>query len=150
LVGPGLPEERLLRWTAEAPAGVVVERNRPDFPTLLYNCRVSVSQGGYNTILELLQAGARAVVVPYDRDGQTEQTVRARCLARRGAIHVVPDRALTPARLAEAVDLVASAARPPRVPVDVRGAATSARIIAHLAREAYAARTWSRSLVFRS
>ena len=31
--------------------GVIVERARTDFPSLLMNCALSISQGGYNTVM---------------------------------------------------------------------------------------------------
>ena len=46
LVGPGIAEEEFRALRAKTGDGVVVERNRLDFPELLSRARVSVSQGG--------------------------------------------------------------------------------------------------------
>ena len=59
---------------------------------------VSVSQAGYNTVMETLQAGARAVLVPFAAGSEEEQTIRAQLLAERGLVHVVEESALTPQR----------------------------------------------------
>ncbi|MCZ4315682.1 glycosyltransferase [Comamonadaceae bacterium G21597-S1] len=109
--------------------GVVVERNRADFTQLLRRCRVSVSQAGYNTVMETLQAGARAVMVPFAGGSESEQTLRASVLAERGWIDMVPENALTPASLAQAIDR--AAARAATVPGSLRfdGADVSAALV---------------------
>jgi predicted glycosyltransferase len=114
--------------TASASANVIVERFRGDFQTLLRNCRLSVSQAGYNTVMELLAAGTRAVVVPFAEGGETEQPVRARLLADRGLLTVVDPEALTPARLAAGIDAADRSARP-AVAFDMAGADGTARAI---------------------
>ena len=38
---------------------------------------LSISQSGYNTVCDVLQAGCRAIYVPFAAGGETEQTVRA-------------------------------------------------------------------------
>ena len=68
------------------------------------NCALSISQGGYNTVMEVINAGARAIVVPYAGGIETEQTLRATALEKRGAIHVVDEATLSPAALAAAVE----------------------------------------------
>ena len=109
--------------------GVVVERNRADFTQLLRRCRVSVSQAGYNTVMETLQAGARAVMVPFAGGSESEQTLRASVLAERGWIDMVPEHALTPASLAQAIDRAAD--RAATVPGSLRfdGADVSAALV---------------------
>ena len=89
--------------TARAPAGVTVERSRPDFRSLLARGRLSISQAGYNTVLETMTAGIPAVVVPFAAGSETEQSLRARLLAQRGALTLVDEATLTPASLATAI-----------------------------------------------
>ena len=80
LAGHNLSEEaygKLQRLAAQSGhGGIILERARPDFTTLLANCMLSVSQAGYNTLMETLDAGARAVVVPFAGGDETEQTQR--------------------------------------------------------------------------
>ncbi|MCY3670235.1 MAG: glycosyltransferase, partial [Alphaproteobacteria bacterium] len=87
-----------------ASSGVIVERARPDFQALLGRAHLSVSQGGYNTVMEVLAAGLRAVVAPYAGGHESEQTLRAGALAERGALQVVAEDELSPERLAAAID----------------------------------------------
>ena len=133
LIGHNLPEERFRAFRARAPAGVHVERARPDFVDLLANCRLSISQGGYNTVMEVLATGARGVVVPYAGGEETEQTLRAGLLAERGLIQVVPENTLTVSALTDAVAAALSADRPPVPDLDMNGAAETARLIAEFA-----------------
>jgi predicted glycosyltransferase len=109
--------------------GVIVERSRDDFTLRLRNCVVSVSQAGYNTVVETLQAGARAVLVPYAGGAESEQTSRARLLAGRGLVQVVEEDALTPAALAAAIDRAAQAPRPAPDAIDLNGAQRTAELL---------------------
>jgi predicted glycosyltransferase len=109
--------------------GVIVERSRNDFTLRLRNCVLSVSQAGYNTVMETLQAGARAVLVPFAAGGESEQALRANLLARRGLVEVVEEHALTPVTLASAIDRAAAGPRPARGAVDLGGARRSAELL---------------------
>ena len=129
LVGISVPPADFESLCAAAPEGVTVERARPDFPSLVMNCALSISQGGYNTVMELLNAGARAIVVPYTGGIETEQTLRAEALEARGAIHVVAEAALSPAVLAAAVDAAIAAPRGHPGDLDTGGAERSAELV---------------------
>jgi predicted glycosyltransferase len=121
--------ERFDQLKATAGEGVMVERFRDDFTLRLGNCALSVSQAGYNTVLETLQAGARAVLVPFAGGGESEQALRARLLAERGLVEVVEEDDLTSATLAAAIDRAASGPRPARGAIDLGGARRSAELL---------------------
>jgi predicted glycosyltransferase len=112
-----------------APTGVVVEPARPDFVQLIANCRLSISQAGYNTLMELIAVGASAVVVPFAQAAETEQTLRAELLAKQGLVEIVREDALDPSALAVAIDRALARARRDRPAVDLAGLATSVRLI---------------------
>jgi predicted glycosyltransferase len=95
----------------------------------LKRCRLSISQGGYNTVLETLAAGARAVIAPYAGGLETEQTLRAEALQARGALEVVSEDDLTPERLATAVNQALTNPPSSAVGVWIDGAAQSAIIL---------------------
>ena len=100
LVGGGAAE--VLRTTRpDSPA--IIEPARPDFRQMLPLAAASVSMCGYNTALDLLQTGCPAVVVPFDDGAEVEQTLRARALARAGAVSVLTSADLSGKALAEAV-----------------------------------------------
>src|SRR5262249_39094102 len=133
LAGHNLNGEAYAKLTRLASNGIVFERARSDFTTLLANCELSVSQAGYNTLMETLSVGARAVVVPFAGGAETEQTERARCFAKRGLLEMLEERALDPQTLAAAIDRVARKPRPARSAIDLDGAANSAALVAQLA-----------------
>ena len=129
LAGPNLPPAQFAALSAKLPDGVVLERYRADFPQMLRRCRVSVSQAGYNTVLDILAARAAAVLVPFADLRETEQTLRAERLADRGVVEIVPPHTLSPERLGEAIER-AVRGRPAPLAIDTTGARRSAQLIA--------------------
>lgn len=136
LAGHALPEAAFRRLRRDAPDGVVVERARPDFTTLLANCRLSISQGGYNTVMEVMAARARGVVAPYAGGIETEQTLRARLLSRSGGLHVVGADELSPERLARSVAAALDGPPAGGGGLDIDGARRTAGLLRALARPA--------------
>jgi predicted glycosyltransferase len=132
LTGPNLPDLDYQRLAEKSDSRTIVERFRPDFASLLRNAALSISQAGYNTTMDILASGVRAVVVPYEAKGETEQRLRAELLAERQLLALVPEGDLNPARLADAV-AIASRLPPRAAAVDLSGATKTARFIAELA-----------------
>jgi predicted glycosyltransferase len=128
IAGPNLPDADFDALRRQAPAGVALERFRADFPALLRRCAASISQAGYNTVLDVLAAGCPSVLVPFAAAAETEQTLRAELLAQRGVVELVPEAGLTPARLADALDRALAGGRvaPPSIARDGAGRAADA------------------------
>jgi len=129
VTGPNLPDSVYTELAWDLPPGVVVERWRSDLPIVLRNCVLSISQGGYNTIMDILRARARAVIVPFAAGTETEQEFRARVLEERGLVTVVDPVSFSPERLAGAVDQALDKA-PAVGLINLKGAETTARIVA--------------------
>ncbi len=129
LVGPAMDKAERAALERAGGSGIVIERARPDFARLLAGAAVSVSQGGYNTVTDILNAGVRAVIVPFAGSGETEQTMRAGRLAARGLAVMLPESDLSPETLARAVG-EAHAMAPGPSEIDLSGAATSVRLLA--------------------
>lgn len=128
LVGRTHDAATVAALSAEAGDGVVVEPARPDFPGLLKRARLSVSQAGYNTVLDILAAQVPAVLVPFAEGAETEQRQRAASLAARGIAEALDPDDLTAAALAAACDRCL--ARPPAgLEADLSGAARSAALL---------------------
>ena len=136
LVGPNAGAGALAAWRQSAPANAFVEPNRADFRSILSRARVSVSQAGYNTVTDLLATGVPAVLVPFSAEGEREQSIRARVLARAGAARVIDEDRLTARVLLESVRRAAARAAPERRPVRLDGAGESAEAILDIARAA--------------
>ncbi len=103
-MGHGIDANSFEQLQHTAGAGVIVERNRSDFPALLQRCAVSVSQAGYNTVCDILRSGARAVMVPFSDADEVEQSLRANLLQRHNRVISLEQQALTAESLAAAVD----------------------------------------------
>jgi predicted glycosyltransferase len=114
---------------------VIVECARTDFARMLGRCELSVSQGGYNTVMEMLQARTRAVVVPFAGGAETEQTLRTGLLAKLGLIDMVEETGLEPRTLAGVVNRAADRPRRSGAGIDLHGAQTSADWILQWASE---------------
>jgi predicted glycosyltransferase len=132
-------EARALPGAAAEPP-VRIEAHRPDLGAHLAGAALSVSQAGYNTVLELIAHRVRAIVVPYEASGD-EQPLRAGLLAARGLLEVVREAELTPTRLAAAMDdSLARPGFPAPARLDLDGAARSVAILTALAEGVRAAR----------
>ena len=132
LAGPNIPDDGMQRLLRAAGPAAVVERSRVDFPALLRGALISVSQGGYNTVMDVVVSGARAVVVPFTGRGETEQRARGARLREFDLAEVVDERTSTPEVLAAAVDAAGSRERWGTWNFDSDGAARSAAIVVDL------------------
>ena len=131
LIGRGVSESDFAALRQSAPANVRVEWARPDFPELLASCALSLSQAGYNTVLDLLQAGRPALLLPFDAGNETEQALRAAALERAGLARVVK-LVEGPQGLVAAIETALAQGDPPAAKVDLGGAAGTVAAIARL------------------
>ncbi len=134
VTGPNMPMVERARLESHLPAHVTVERFRSDFPSLLYSAQLSISQAGYNTVSDVLQANCRSIVVPYSAGGETEQADRAARLQQLGLASVLSESQLSGEHLASLVSTAlmrkttAVAAR-----LDTNGANRTAEVLKELA-----------------
>jgi predicted glycosyltransferase len=128
LIGHNASQEDFERWQARAPQDVTVERNRPDFRELLRRASVSVSQVGYNTVVDVLMAEVPAVLVPFRSESQKEQGIRARLLGDAGRAVALAPGNLTPESLARAIDTAVATTVAPLV-FSMNGADRAAAVV---------------------
>jgi predicted glycosyltransferase len=109
---------------------VIVEANRSDFRQLLSQCAISISQVGYNTVVDLLATGAPAIVIPFEGEGgQSEQSARAKRLESMGRARVLSEETVSAERLCDLVSKMTDA-NPSRFPRETcNGAKNSARAL---------------------
>lgn len=131
LVGRGVAEVDFDRLRQSAPTNARVERARPDFPALLATCALSISQAGYNTVLDLLQVERPALLAPFDAGNETEQALRAMALERSGLARVVK-LAEGPQALAADIETALAQDAPQAAKVDFDGAAGTVAAVAKL------------------
>ncbi|WP_421870064.1 glycosyltransferase family protein [Motiliproteus sp.] len=138
LLGPNMTEQQTEQLQALARAAdpdryrVIMEPLRPDFVDLLKACRLSISQGGYNTLMDLLSARPRAVVVPFEGSGETEQRARTERLAELGLCQWVSEAQLGPEAICAAIINALNAPAGNPFQLDCNGAAKSASILQQL------------------
>lgn len=127
--GPHIADHDFARLTASASPTVRIERFTDDFPAWLAAADISISMGGYNTTMNLVAAGCRALVYPFGQNH--EQRMRAERLARRGALELLSEADLRPKTLVKKIK-AALAERPEINVVDIQGAGQTAQRLSAL------------------
>jgi predicted glycosyltransferase len=134
VTGPFMPdlERKALRDRAQE-LGVQVKTTVGDSMSPINAAHVVVCMAGYNTLLEVLRFGKRAIVVP--RPGPSaEQIMRARLFSRCGLVDVLEPEKRGAFELAQALEQALSCPQPvPTRPLDLDGVArASAALLAEL------------------
>ncbi len=101
-----------------------VERFTDRFPEWLEAADLSISMAGYNTCMNLLQAGIPALVHPYKQN--REQRLRAERLGKKAPIAVLDELHFTPDRLADRMCRQLSCPKA-KTAVNLNGALTTVR-----------------------
>lgn len=127
ITGPNLPAEK--SELPSPPRNLEIFAFRPDFPALLAGAELSISQAGYNTVCDILQANCRSVLVPFAEGGETEQTTRASRLQTLGLAEVLPEQRLSPETLLDVATRALQAERPVGNRLDLHGAQHTAEIL---------------------
>ncbi|MDG4721046.1 MULTISPECIES: glycosyltransferase family protein [Thalassospira] len=127
VTGPHFPTSRFDAIATSLPSGIILHRFLPDFRDRMAGAAVSVSQAGYNTLMDVLSTRTPAVMVPFAEGGESEQTERAEILSKEGVISLLDLDGLSAQSLAKQIDCV----RPPAdIPIALDGAQRTASIIA--------------------
>lgn len=130
--GPNLPATIADRLRSENLPHVTVVSQLDGLAAHLAKARISISQCGYNTAMDALGAHhagqCRAVFVPYDTEGQSEQLRRAELLQKAGYAVCLPQSMLTVAALLEATDQAAALPQVARA-INFNGVENTARLV---------------------
>ena len=132
ITGPNMPQADFEAISARAGDGISVFRFRKDFASLLSGAKLSISQAGYNTVCDILQAKCRSLLIPFAAGGETEQGERASRLARLGLAHVLEESEISPQSMADAINRALKLPAPESIDLDLDGAAGTARILRRL------------------
>lgn len=137
--GPYLPDAEFARLEARIGKLPEVEMRRytTEFIARLRWADLSVSMAGYNTCMNLIATGARAIVYPFTGNNNQEQTIRAEKLQRLGIVDVISGRELAPQVLAAKIIEALSNPKPmANQPVlDLDGVEKTAAALAELVNE---------------
>ena len=130
LVGPNLCPHVRAKLSEMSDNSVTIENSRPDFRALLARAKLSISQAGYNTTADILQAKCSSILVPYAQGGETEQSLRAEKLQQQKLVSIVNEDELTPQKLAHAIDIMMSTrGSVARTDINMTGASKSVELL---------------------
>ncbi|HEY7747444.1 MAG TPA: glycosyltransferase [Aestuariivirgaceae bacterium] len=129
ITGPHLPTADLQALSAKIPPNLHLFAFRNDFAELLGAARLSVSQAGYNTVCDILQANCRALLVPFAEGGESEQTIRADKLAAMDQATVLLEKNLATEALLRAIAACLIRAPPKPHGLNLRGAEGTREIL---------------------
>tara|TARA_B100000989_G_scaffold298486_1_gene288052 strand:+ start:1520 stop:2662 length:1143 start_codon:yes stop_codon:yes gene_type:complete len=132
IVGPHMPEEILHEVKRSPIENTIVERMRPDLPSLINRARLSISQAGYNTVAEVLSSDTPAILVPFEGGDETEQRIRADLLAKRVAVEVVYEDKLDSQTLAKTITRAMKDQTKTALKIDLKGAERTAKILSKM------------------
>ncbi|MGE0128826.1 MAG: glycosyltransferase family protein [Blastocatellales bacterium] len=133
--GPHMPEDQFqsLQQQVAGRSHITIERHTAQFLTWLRQGDLSISMAGYNTCMDILSAGVRALVWPFNEHENDEQTRRARKLEELGCVSVLDPARLAPGYLA--AEIVRCLNLPPPAPaaaLDLQGAPRTAELLTAL------------------
>ena len=129
--GPYFPDDHFkeLRSIVHDKKHLVLHRFSPNFLGWLKWADLSISMAGYNTCMDILKTGIRALVYPFTGGANTEQMIRAQKLESCGALRVI--RELSPKHIVE--DIRATLEwQPSSSELNLNGVKNSAAILEHL------------------
>ena len=132
IVGPHMPKKILHEVERFPIKNTIIERMRPDLPSIINRARLSISQAGYNTVAEVLSCNTPAILIPFEGGEETEQRIRADLLAKRGAVEVVYEDKLDPNTLANAIARVSRDPPKTSLKIDLQGAEKTAKILSQM------------------
>lgn len=124
--GPFMPEAQFAALQTAASSRLIIRRYTSHLIQYLKHADLSISLGGYNTTMNILETGVRSLIFPEAGPEQLgEQTIRSEKLAEKGILDVLYREDLQPDRLAEKI-LAALQKQPMPHRVDLQGADRSA------------------------
>lgn len=103
--GPFVPETVFheLKNLAVNRDNIIVERFTPNLLDYMQQADLSISMSGYNTTLNVLKTGVRAMILPFTGNDDQEQTVRSKKLEELGRVKVLRREDLQPEILARQI-----------------------------------------------
>jgi predicted glycosyltransferase len=130
-------KRRMLQQAGSPDLALTVTDFTPHLYDYLNAADLVVSMGGYNTVVEILSANQRGIIVPRVHP-RLEQFIRAERLAAKGLIDMIHPVRLNPDGLFDAINDSLQRPRPPRsqdIGIELNGAANVCSAMEQLCRE---------------
>ncbi|MEO0842075.1 MAG: glycosyltransferase [Cyanobacteria bacterium J06643_5] len=138
--GPFAPEEKVQAWQklAENKSNLRVNRYTRNLLSYMQKADLSISMSGYNTTLNVMTTGVRAMILPFKGNNDQEQRIRAGKLDSLGVVKMLDESDLQSEIFAQKViDYLAT--EPNKVSFDANGVENTAALIKNLVLEKKAA-----------
>ena len=134
--GPFVPEDVFwdLQIAARNRNNIHIHRYTPNLLAYMEKAELSISMSGYNTTMNVLTTGVRAMMLPFTGNDDQEQTMRVERLAQMGRVRRLCPEDLPPERFA-AVVLAHLQHVPAPLTVNLNGVAVAAQQVAALVAE---------------
>lgn len=128
--GPFCPDDVVARLydATEALDNIQVERFIPDLHKRLAGAALSISMGGYNTTMNVLSTGVRAMMMACSNNGGMDQLERVEKLGRLGVVDVIRPEDLVPETFAGRV-LEGLEREPVPARIDLNGVVVTTRVL---------------------
>ena len=133
--GPYMPDHQYkqLQHLAAQHPHIEVHRFTTSFQSLMRQAVLSISMAGYNTCMNVLKTGTKALVLPFTGHKNDEQTIRAKKLEQRGLLTVLKPEELIPEQLAAKIAASLTTLHPGHHSINTEGGTQTAAIIERLA-----------------
>ncbi|MBW4465205.1 MAG: glycosyl transferase [Pegethrix bostrychoides GSE-TBD4-15B] len=141
--GPFSPDDLYdkLCQIAQQRRNLSVERFTPHLLQYMQQAELSISMAGYNTTMNVLTTGVRAMLLPFIGNDDQEQRMRSERLEELGIVSVIQRQELQPERFAQKI-IACLQQTPAPVNFDMQGVEKTAQFIKALAqRQTVAAET---------
>ncbi len=132
--GPFMPEEKFweLKAAARDQRNLKINRYTPNLLAYMEKSEISISMSGYNTTMNILTTGVRAMMLPFTGNDDQEQTMRVERLSQLKKVRRIQPEDLQPDRFAAAV-VAHLQHSPSQIKVNLNGVENTARLVKALA-----------------
>lgn len=103
--GPFMPQEKFLQLQkmAAGQTNITIDRYTNQLMAYMKQADLSISMSGYNTTMNILMTGVRAMLLPFTGNDDREQSIRANKLAQLGIVKTICQEDLKPEILANKI-----------------------------------------------
>jgi predicted glycosyltransferase len=132
-VGPFAPEEKFQIWqkNTEHKKNIKVNRYTRNLLNYMQKADLSISMSGYNTTLNVMTTGVRAMILPFKGNDDQEQRIRASKLDQLGVVKMLDDSDLQPEIFStKVIDYLAT--EPKKIKFDANGVENTAALVKNL------------------
>ncbi|MFN6517165.1 MAG: glycosyltransferase family protein [Nostoc sp. CreGUA01] len=132
--GPFIPDAKFneLQAMAKDSKNLYIRRYTPYLLSYMKKAELSINMSGYNTTMNILTTGVRAMILPFTGNQDREQTVRAEKLSNLGIIKLLSPHDLQPDYFAiKVINYLEE--KPNQISVDFSGVEKTATILKSLA-----------------